>query len=215
MKYKIAAGASILFIIVLATYLFILQFVPQSYLDVRKCQTSYNATTEQNIFLMRENLDSIVRHFPNQELNGFVLFNQGIPIEQYIKLIKKYNVHMSGQQPPYAFDSIQFVATRHSPVYGIEKIGIAEKMKPDFFEIESFYKWSLNQKEKIDPDSVAINSFWANTTAKEFLALWDENKGVVRGIGIGCTAPRYVPNPRDPIKLSVVPSALSLAILNF
>lgn len=179
----------VLFLFV-AVILFLMPIPPKNYLDVRVCPKKFPGTTEENIELMKKNLTSVANKFPDQELNGFVIFKEHLPIDRYLDIVQKYDIHLSDKKYISGSNSIEIYDQ-----FGQARIG--ESLVNEHLEKKSFYNWlSAN---KYSPNSTFIDNFSANTTAEKFLKMWNENNNVIRAIGTNCTNIHYSPRPEDPI----------------
>lgn len=208
-KIWLIAIASVLILGGLA--FFLIKFLMQSdgYTMAQVCPKTFDDSTENNIQHMQRNLVSIAQHDPLHDIQGQVIFKQGIPPEKFIQLVNKYHLHITNEKNVFGGSSIQIITSsssdgRINTILGLE-------LTPEFFQKETFSK---AVKKNSPPEThlpgettssstiktMTVINFSANTQAAEFLNLWNENTDLVRAVGVGCTSVFYIVGPTDPIK---------------
>ncbi len=208
---KIFTGiAAIVIILACLSFYSVITFKrSNNYLTKQVCPSKVNASTEENVQLMRRNLEAIAQRSPLQDIVGQVIFKQGITAKDFIRLANKYHIHIAGKSDLLGGSSIQLLRSSNpngtSDVQGLE-------LTADYFQEDTFEK---AVKENAPPDPwlpenssststsyvAAVINFSANAQANDFLNLWKENGDIVRAIGVGCTRIFYIVSPSDPIRL--------------
>ncbi|MDD4995193.1 MAG: hypothetical protein PHW53_01870 [Patescibacteria group bacterium] len=178
------------------------------YPNNQTCPWPHNKnTTEENIALMRANLERISGSNPDLVENGHIFLKDDMPVERFVSMTKDYEFIIPDREHDYRHkESIRVYSEPPDDPLGA---GIAAvSLEPEHFEINSFYEWAENSEymRNTSLSSIKVRSFHVRATLKNFNKLWKENDDVIRGIGVGCTDVNYLVNPTDPVIMSVMSS---------
>ena len=204
MKRRITIGGVILFLGLAVLFVFSHPAQPRSWNEAQMCEKKSDATTEENIQLMRQNLSSVARYFPAQDIQGQILFKEGITPEDFIGFVKMYHFHITDTPGMFGGSSVQV----HT-VYSDKRLNGVEgfKLTPEFLQADTFLAAVKknsppdDQKATSTPAVTIINAH-VNGRSDEFLKFWQEHEDLVRGVGIGCTTVFYIAGSTDPIIFS-------------
>ena len=198
---KVITVAVILLLGLVAIFVFSHPSHPRDWSSAQICEKKSDATTEENIQRMRQNLSSIVRYFPAEDIQGQIIFKQGITPEDFIRLVKTYDFHITDKPGMFGGSSIQV----HT-VYDDKRLnGIAGfKLTPEFLQADTFLAAVKKNSPPEDQEAtstpvVTIINAHISGRADELLKFWQEHEDLVRGVGVGCTTVFYTVGLTDPI----------------
>ncbi len=199
-KTYLIVGGIILLFLVIASF----SMTSNNYRASQSCPKTTGASTDENIQLMKRNLWSIAEQSPSQDIEGQVIFTDGVSVDDFIRFVDTYQIHIKETPGVLGGSSIQVQRTSNDGRGSVQGL----KMTTDFFQKDSFLKevaTNSSSLENEDPKSpmeetLTVINFTANTTANEFQKFWNEHQDTVRAIGVGCTRVFYIVGPSDPIQ---------------
>lgn len=165
------------------------------------CPVTHSGSDEENLALMRKNLESTARISPNRELQGSVFFKESISLEQFFELLNQYHIakEKKGAIGPSVTVRYDIRTDRAVP----EGAGAGVEMTSAWNDAESFRNWFISDQSKYKEDvirsSIMVDGFNVHASARTFQKIWEEHPEIVRGVGVTCTSIFYNIKPDDPV----------------